>query len=733
MQSHPPTPAILHIAVDTPLHSRVGALLSYQHSQQLPPGSLVRVPLGRRELLGVVWDAPPPARALDASIPLRPIACALASAASEAAPGLPPQPPPLSPLSPAWRQLVAFAARYYQRSLGEVATMALPPLLRKTSPAQLQRRLQKAQKSTAASNSKSGNSGKSGKQALAQTLAQAPATAPPLSDEQAAVCQRILADAGPFLLYGSTGSGKTEVYLHIAHTLLSAQPQAQVLVLVPEINLTPQLLARFEARFCPQWGAQAVVSLHSGLTEAQRLNHWLAAHLGQARIVLGTRMAILASLPQLALIVVDEEHDPSFKQEEGARYHARDLALWRGKHEGAKVILGSATPSLESWHACTTGRYQRLDMPSRVGAAALPQVRLLPMHQWPKNTWLAPPLLQAMTKRVERGAQSLVLLNRRGFAPVLFCADCGWKSDCPHCSAHQVFHKSERRLRCHHCSASQPVPRHCPSCGNADILPLGAGTQQLQEALEQQLRNVQRPDGQPARIARIDADTTQGKDQLQQLLADMHSGAIDVLVGTQMVAKGHDFRRISLVAAVQADAALYSSDFRAPERLFSLLLQAAGRAGRDAQFMAAQSSQAQMWVQTHQAEHPLYQALQAHDYPRFAQQQLQERQEAGMPPFVFQALLRADAKTQEAAQDFLRTAAALGQALAAAQGVFIYPPIPLAVQRVANIERAQMLLEAGSRTALQRFLQAWQPSLHQLRGQHKSLVRWLVDVDPQSL
>ncbi len=284
---------------------------------------------------------------------------------------------------------------------------------------------------------------------------------------------------------------------------LAADPQAQALVLVPEINLTPQLLARFERRFAPTLGPQAVASLHSGLTEAQRLQHWLAAHTGQARIVLGTRMAVLASLPQLKIIVVDEEHDPSFKQEEGARYSARDLALWRGRDAGAKVILGSATPSLESWYACQQGRYQRLDMPSRIAAAALPSVHLVNMRQQPKSTVFAPALLQAITERIQRGEQSLVLLNRRGFAPVLWCGDCGWKSDCPHCSAHQVFHKGERRLRCHHCSASQAVPRHCPHCGNPDILALGHGTEQLQEALEQVLRNVQRPDGQPARIGRI--------------------------------------------------------------------------------------------------------------------------------------------------------------------------------------------------------------------------------------
>ncbi len=690
---------VIHIAVQTPLHSNVGGLLSYTHGQALPPGTLVRVPLGQRELLGVVWASVPAAHAdLPAGVALRPLAQVLDA---------------LAPLAAPWRQLVAFTARYYQRSLGEIAATALPPALRKLSNAQLLRRLQAKKKA-------------------AQTVPEQEKLVA-LTAEQQSVISQIEQNSGPFLLYGSTGSGKTEVYLHTVAAALAADPQAQALVLVPEINLTPQLLARFERRFAPTLGPQAVASLHSGLTEAQRLQHWLAAHTGQARIVLGTRMAVLASLPQLKIIVVDEEHDPSFKQEEGARYSARDLALWRGRDAGAKVILGSATPSLESWYACQQGRYQRLDMPSRIAAAALPSVHLVNMRQQPKSTVFAPALLQAITERIQRGEQSLVLLNRRGFAPVLWCGDCGWKSDCPHCSAHQVFHKGERRLRCHHCSASQAVPRHCPHCGNPDILALGHGTEQLQEALKQVLRNVQRPDGQPARIGRMDADTTQGVGQLQAQLAHIHDGSVDVLVGTQMIAKGHDFRRMTLVAAIAPDAALMSTGFRAPERLFALLMQAAGRAGRDAAFVGQQGSQPQMWIQTQQPEHPLYQALLHHDYPGFAQQQLHERQQAGMPPFVFQALVRADAKTQDAAQNFLHAAAQHAQSLPALADVFLYPPIPMAVQRVANIERAQMLIEAASRSALQKFLHAWQPVLHPLKKQHKTVVRWLVDVDPQSV
>jgi primosomal protein N' (replication factor Y) len=343
-----------------------------------------------------------------------------------------------------------------------------------------------------------------------------------------------------------------------------------------------------------------VVSLHSGMTNPQRLKSWLAAHTGAARIVLGTRMAVFASMPALGLIVVDEEHDPSYKQQEGARYSARDLAVYRGKLEGAKVLLGSATPSLESWQACEKGRYQRLAMPSRIGDGRLPAVKLVDMNLQPPKTVFSVQLLEAIRQRLSRGEQSLVFLNRRGYAPVLACAACDWKSECPHCSAYRVFHKIDRTLRCHHCGFTERVPRACPACGNVDIAPLGRGTERLEEHLAELLADTRNAQGEPVRIARMDADTTRLKGSLESQLAQVHAGAVDVLVGTQMITKGHDFRRITLVAAVNADAALFSSDFRAPERLFGLLMQAAGRAGRD----AAQAGASEMWVQTWHPTHP---------------------------------------------------------------------------------------------------------------------------------
>ena len=720
--------------------------MSYGSDAPLEPGTLVRVPLGKRELLGVVWDTPAAPEAIPEGVELRSIAGLLQG---------------IEPLDQAWRRLVAFAAHYYQRSLGEIAVTALPPQLRDMSPEQLARRLAppKAAKTPAGKRKKAQAPAAEAAQASTETMAHTPdaSSATPwvaLSAEQSSVFEQIEQHPGPFLLFGSTGSGKTEVYLRAVQAVLDANPEAQALVMVPEINLTPQLEERFVARFVPQYGKDAVVSMHSGMTNPQRLKSWLAAHTGRARIVLGTRMAIFASVPQLALIVVDEEHDASYKQQEGARYSARDLAIWRGRDTGAKVILGSATPSLESWHASdpAVGRYLRLHMPSRIGAASigaagsgaagsgaasLPRVRMVDMGQQPKRAVFSPPLIEAITERVKRGEQSLILLNRRGFAPVLFCADCNWKSDCPHCSAHQVFHKGDRTLRCHHCGFTQRVPFACPSCGNPDILPLGKGTEQLQEELERLLRNVQRPDGNPARVARIDADTTKAKGSLEQQLAQVHAGDVDVLVGTQMVAKGHDFRRITLVAAVQPDSALYSSDYRAPERLFCLLMQAAGRAGRDAQYVKAQGSHPEMWIQTHDPQNAVYTALRKHDYPAFARQQLKERLDAGMPPYAFQAIVRADARTQEAAQAFLNAATQVAREakLPYLDEVFIYPPIPMAVQRVANVERAQMLLEAANRSALLRFLNAWQQYLHWLRTlpEHRPLVRWLVDVDPLSI
>lgn len=702
------------VAVEAPQHSGLGGALDYGSEQVLAPGSLVRVPLGRRMVTGVVWDGGAlGAQATDAPQAPMPHAGALKPVAEVWA--------DLPPLPPAWLQLVEFAAGYYQRGLGEVALAALPPELRQLDGIQLARRLKRLGREREKAAARIAEAG-----AVGDTLPPPPEPSP----EQAAVLATLAAEPTPrvHLLHGATGSGKTEIYLREVQRVLEAGRQA--LVLVPEINLTPQLHGRFAARF----GSHRVVALHSGLTPAQRLQHWLLAHLGHADVVLGTRLAVFTPLPRLGLVVVDEEHEPSYKQQEGARYSARDLAVMRGHLERVPVILGSATPSLETWHNALpteqggAGRYRRLAMPARIGGGALPAVRLLDMTREAKppgaqrDLPLAPKLLTAIEERIARGEQSLILLNRRGYAPVLQCDDCGWKSGCPHCSAWRVFHKIDRSLRCHHCGLAERVPRACPDCGNQDIRPVGRGTERLEEQIAEVLPG--------ARVGRIDADVTRHKGALEAQLASVHAGEVDVLVGTQMLAKGHDFRRITLVAAVDPDGALFSADFRAAERLFALLMQAGGRAGRD----ASHSGRSEMWIQTWNAAHPLYAALKAHDYEAFAASQLAERQMAGLPPYAHLALLRAEARTQETAQGYLQAALEAGEALPEAAGVTLYPPVPTTVARVADMERAQMLVEAPQRGALQRFLAAWSPDLHALaRPKDKSrppVMRWAVDVDP---
>ncbi len=693
-----PAATRLRVAVDAPQHTGLSAPLDYATEHPLAPGTVVSVPLGRREVPGVVWHG---ASEAVAAVELRPVSAALTS---------------LPPLGAAWRELVDFAAAYYQRSTGEIALSVLPPELRKLGDAQIANRIKKLHK------------------ALAAAPAAVAATTPPtLTDAQTQVLAQI-AVAGtaavppPVLLHGVTGSGKTEVYLGAAAQALA--DGKQVLVLVPEINLTPQLEARFAERFA----GRHIVSLHSALTPAQRLRSWLAAHLGLADLVLGTRLAVFASMPRLGMIVVDEEHDPSYKQQEGARYSARDLAVYRGRLEKATVVLGSATPSLESWQRAAEGRYLKLALPARIGGGALPKVRLVDMNQQPKlhgvNTALCAPLVAALQDRLARGEQSLVFLNRRGYAPVLHCGECGWKSGCPHCSAWRVFHKLDRTLRCHHCGFTERVPRACPDCGNLDIAPIGRGTERLEEQLAALLRT---PDDRVARIARIDADSTRLKGALEAQLGAVHAGDVDVLVGTQMVTKGHDFRRITLVAAVNPDSSLFSNDFRAPERLFALLMQAGGRAGRD----AAQADRSELWVQTWHPTHALYGALKQHDFEAFAASQLKEREMAGLPPFSHLAILRADARSAEAARAFLQAAAELASTLPGADQVMVYPPVPMGVARVADVERMQMLIESASRVALQRFLALWLPALHGLRRAHKSaderILRWAVDVDPSAI
>ena len=584
-----------------------------------------------------------------------------------------------------WLALCEFCARYYQTPLGEVTSFALPPMLRRGKLPRIR------------------------KPAADAAVAPAPTVdaLPPLLPAQQAAVEAIAGVDGfhTLLLHGVTGSGKTEVYLRAIDAVLAGGGQA--LMLVPEIALTPQLEGRVAARFP---GAH-IVCANSGMADAARARGFIEALTGRAQIVLGTRLAVFMPLPRLQLIVVDEEHDASFKQQEGLRYSARDVAIWRAHQINIPIVLGSATPSLETFHHANTGRYRMLELPERAVAEAMPVVRIVDTRREKLQEGLSAALLAGLQLRLERGEQSLVFLNRRGYAPVLACPPCGWISRCQRCAANLVLHLADGRLRCHHCGFETRVPRACPDCGNVDLLPFGRGTQRLEAMLVERFPE--------ARVLRIDRDSASTPKKWQALLATIHAGEADILVGTQMLAKGHDFPLLTLVGAVGADAALFAADFRAPERLFAQLMQVGGRSGRAA-------LPGEVLIQTEYPDHPLYQALVEHDYVRFARTQLDERRIAGFPPFSFQAMLRAEARTMEQALDFL--AAARSAAVALAAGVTLYDPVPMRLQRLMTLERGQLLVESPSRPALQAFLAAWMDALYALKM--PAGLRWHLDVDP---
>lgn len=701
---------ILQVALDTPLHTVFDYRWQAQQPDQPVPaiGQLVVVPFGRREAVGVVVG-----QAAETALDPDKIKDIIAVRSQ------------LPPMSSHWLALCGFAADYYQRPLGEVMLPGLPKNLRALTTVALDKAL-KALGQISTPGKRRARS-KAARQAEADAAAAASAAAgpapdpmqlgqaPPLNAAQQQAADAISGAAGfaPLLLYGVTGSGKTEVYLQAAATILrraaDAGERAQILVLVPEINLTPQLEGNIRARF-PHLN---VVTLHSALAEGERARNWLAAHLGQAQIILGTRLAILSSLPALRLIVIDEEHDPSYKQQEGLRYSARDLAVWRARQLGIPVVLGSATPSLETWQHTQAGRYRRLELRERAARqAVLPSVKVIDMERDKPVDGLTSTLIAAVRKRLEQGEQSLLFLNRRGYAPVLACDACGWISNCMRCDAFMVVHRPERRLRCHHCSLELHIPRACPTCGNVDLQPLGRGTQRVEEGLHAIFPE--------ARVLRIDADSTRLKGSAQSAFDSVHRGEVDILIGTQMVAKGHDFKKLTLVGVLNPDTALFSHDYRASERLFAQLMQVAGRAGRAG--LSADGSSGEVLIQTRYPHHPLYQAVIRHDYDGFAGTLLEERRQACFPPFMYQALLRAEARELEQAMGFLKDAALLLEDPA----ITINEPIPMTMMRVANVERAQLLLECPSRPALQAFLKQWLALLRQI----KTRTRWSLEVDP---
>jgi primosomal protein N' (replication factor Y) len=537
----------------------------------------------------------------------------------------------------------------------------------------------------------------------------APSIRPQLTGEQSAAVEAIDPAAGfaAHLLHGVTGSGKTEVYLHLIERALAAG--RQVLLMVPEINLTPQLEGRVRARF-PEAG---VVSLHSELAEAARERNWRAAFAGEAAIVLGTRLSIFTPLPRLGLIVIDEEHDASFKQQDGMRYSARDIAVFRAHHLGIPILLGSATPSLETWANAQTKRYRMSSLYQRANpAATLPEVRLIDTRRLSIKDGVSEPLMVAIRERLARGEQSLIFLNRRGYSPVLACPACGWVSRCLRCAANLVLHLADRRLRCHHCGFEGHVPKSCPTCGNQDIHPFGRGTQRLEVWLQEQFPE--------ARVLRVDRDSVKSRTQWEAVLEKIHGGEADILVGTQMLAKGHDFPKLTLVGTLGADSALFAADWRSPERLFAQLMQVAGRAGRA-------ELKGEVLIQTEYPDHPLFAALVEHDYPKFAASQLKEREQAGFPPYSFQAMLRAEAPDMADSIAFLKLAAAL-PVIAQHENVLIYDPIPMKMHRLANLERGQLLVESGSRRDLQVFLPEWREAIEGLKS--PSRLRWHIEVDP---
>ena len=630
----------------------------------LSRGSLVRVRLGTRRLIGVVTGL-----ASETDLGRDKLAPVIDVVAGPRVPD-------------DVLDLASFIADYYQEAPGLAHALAVPPLTNRRAP----------------------------RSAEAEPDEASHAGVRILNDAQARAVAAITAAQGgfaAFMLDGVTGSGKTEVYLAAAEPLLASG--RQVLMLVPEINLTPQLVARVRAA---RPGLR-VALLHSALADGERRASWLAAAGGEAQLVLGTRLAVFAPLPALGLVVVDEEHDASYKQQDGVRYHARDAAIWRARRRGVPVVLGSATPSLETWLAAREGRYRRLDLPSRADPRAkLPKVRLMP-HRAAGEDGIGQPLRDAIAARLTRSEQSLVFVNRRGFAPSLICAACKWEAQCPRCSARLTTHRVPPSLRCHHCGHVEPVPRACPSCGNVDLVPLGLGTQRLERALAAAFPS--------ARIARVDRDSTRARHAFSTVRDQVEANAIDILVGTQMLAKGHDFPRITLVGVLGADNALYSADFRATERLAALLVQVAGRAGRA-------GSPGEVIVQTDFPEHPIYTALTAHDYARFAEALLEERKAAQLPPYSHAALLAAEAHRREDVETFLSAAHAMGTALAPSHpDVEVFSPVPALLARRAGFERGQLVVQSLRRPALQRFLPVWRAELASIPGRR---ARWSIDVDP---
>ena len=710
-------PAI-QVAVPAPLFG----LFDYRRhpGADLQVGQRVRVQFGRRQLVGVVMGLE------DSTLPAKQL-----RAHGEVLDDQPILPSDVL-------ELAQWAARYYHEPLGQVLAACIPtglrqgrevgaivPWLRITSagraalselPARsvAQRRLLEQLLERPAP--RTGLAGAALKRLLEQgwveqiepqQLAGVLAKAKPLTDAQQQVLSALQAVSRfqVSLLEGVTGSGKTEVYAGWIQTLLEAG--RQVLVLAPEIGLTPQLVARLQARFGPVVGAY-----HSGLTESERARSWQAARRGELKVLVGTRSAVFTPLPALGAIIIDEEHDPSFKQQEGFRYHARDLAILRAQNRDVPVLLGTATPALETLHKARSGRFQHLHLGERANRQALPELRTLDLRRQRIDEGLSETLLERIGEHLREGGQALLFINRRGFAPVLLCHECGWIAPCPNCDARMTQHRGRNRMICHHCATERPVPTACPSCGHDQLLAVGQGTERIEAVLQKHF-----PD---RRVERLDSDRLRKAGELQRLLEDARSGAIDILVGTQILAKGHDFAGLSLVGIVNVDQALFGSDFRALERMGQMVTQVAGRAGRG-------ERAGEVILQTHQPEHPMLRLLVRRGYGALCEALLDERQMGGLPPFAHLALLRAEAAQAGPAMQFLRDAAGL-----LPRGIVqVMGPIPAPMERLAGRSRAQLLLRAPQRSALQSVLADWVPQLAELPSVRRA--RWSIDVDPVDL
>lgn len=661
------TDQFVKVIVDAPLGE-----LDYRVDEDLcvAPGDRVAVPLGTRRMVGIVTRVT--THSVIEPHRIRKVIKVLAD---------------IPPLTSEWLALTQFVSRYYKRSWGSVATGALPLFFRRNPGLRHATGLAKL------------------RQLCTKSVAPGPVKL--LNDEQLRAVEAIGACTGfsVQMLFGVTGSGKTEVYLNAMGRKLAEHPDNQVLLLVPEINLTPQLESRVRERFC----AQTVVTLHSSLTQTERARNWLAAHEGRARVLVGTRLATFASFRRLALIIVDEEHDGSYKAGDGSHFHARDVAIKRAQLCGIPCVLGSATPSMETWRNVLEGKYALHRLRHRaVEHASMPMIRLVDMRQL-RGELFAPEVREQMDSALQAGKQVLVFINRRGYAPTLECPACGWVQRCRHCSGFSVYHKKEHRLVCHHCGTSYPIPDRCPVCGNADIQAVGRGTQKVEEEIQSLW---------PTKTQlRIDRDTVKGRTDAENAFSRVHAGEADIVIGTQMIAKGHDFQNIGVVVVLSADAQLVSPDLRAEEQLFALLLQVAGRAGRA-------GGNGVVLIQTRFPDHPIFTSLKAQDFEGFAKRILETRKEAGLPPYSYQALVSARSNSIERSLGFLDRIVVLWREHGP-EGVRIFEPVPMSLMRLMDEERAQLLVESDSRNLLHGFLDT---HLAEVKSEHE--IDWTVEIDP---